>query len=158
MKKPLSVNKKSRGRPKKKGGVYPVTAIRLSPATGAEVDKWAGSQADTPTRSEAIRRLVELGLTVKTKARPTGRLSAALVADLAAAAIDSLGPQVRAPARPVGKAGRRLRAQELAAKTIEKIIDPAAPPEERAQRRRRLTKGPTEFRDARVDQPKAKGK
>jgi len=37
-------------------------------------------------------------------------------------------------------------------------LDPAAPPEERAQRRRRLTKGPIEFREARVDQPKTKGK
>jgi hypothetical protein len=126
MKKSISVNKKSRGRPKKKGGVYPVTAVRLSPALGTEVDKWAGSQPDTPTRSEAIRRLVELGLKVKT------------------------------PARPVSKPGPRLRAQELATKAIERIIDPAAPPEERAERRRRLTKGPTEFREARVDQPKAK--
>ena len=33
----------------------------------------------------------------------------------------------------------KLRAAELAAKTIEKTIDPAAPSEERAQRRRRLT-------------------
>jgi hypothetical protein len=33
----------------------------------------------------------------------------------------------------------------------------ASPPEERAQRRRRQTKGPSEFRD-RVDLPKAKGK
>jgi hypothetical protein len=52
----------------------------------------------------------------------------------------------------------KLRAAELAAKTIEKIIDPAAPPVERAQRRRRLTKGPLEFREDRVDLPKAKGK
>jgi hypothetical protein len=51
-----------------------------------------------------------------------------------------------------------LRAQELATKAIEKIIDPAAPSEEQAQRRRRLTKGPTEFREARVDQPKVKTK
>jgi hypothetical protein len=51
-----------------------------------------------------------------------------------------------------------LRAQELAAKTIEKILDPSAPPAERAQRRRRLTKGPPEFREDRVDLPKAKGK
>jgi hypothetical protein len=80
------------------------------------------------------------------------------VADLAAEAIDSLGPKVKAPARPVGKPGRRLRVQELATKAIEKIIDPAAPPEEQAQRRRRLTKGPTEFREARVDQPKVKTK
>ena len=65
MKKSISVNKKSRGRPKKKGGVYPVTAVRLPPALGAEVDKWAHSEANAPTRSEAIRRLVELGLKVK---------------------------------------------------------------------------------------------
>jgi len=45
---------------------------------------------------------------------------------------------------------------ELAAHAIEKIIDPAAPLEERAQRRRRLTKGPPEFRADRVDLPKAK--
>ena len=80
------------------------------------------------TRSEAIRRLVEFGLKVK--------------------------PAVKS----VGKPGRRLRAQELAAKAIEGMIDPSAPPEERAQRRRRLTKGPVEFREDRVDQPKAKGK
>jgi hypothetical protein len=77
------------------------------------------------------------------------------VADLAAEAIDSLGQKVKPPARP-GKPGRRLRAQELATRAIEKIIDPAAPPEERAQRRRRLTKGPLEFREDRVDLPKAK--
>ena len=47
------------------------------------------------------------------------------------------------------------RAAELAAKAIEKIVDPSAPSEERAQRRRRLTKGPEEFRDVRVDRPKA---
>ena len=76
----------------------------------------------------SARRLVELGLTVETSARP------------------------------VSKPGRRLRAQELATKAIEKVSDPAAPPEERAQRRRQLTKGPSEFRDDRVDLPKAKPK
>ena len=92
------------------------------------VDDWRRKEADMPNRSEAIRRLVELGLTVRTQARRAS------------------------------KPGRRLRAQELATKAIEKIIDPAAPPEERAQCRRRLTKGPTEFRDDRVDLPKAKAK
>ena len=150
------IPKKKRGRPAT--GKDPLTALRLPPALTRAIENWASEQPDEPNRSEAIRRLVELGLTVKTKARSTGRPSAAVVADLAVEAIDSLGPQVKAPARPVGKPGRRLRAQELATKTIEKIIDPAAPPEERAQRRRRLTKGPSEFRDARVDQPKAKGK
>ena len=152
MKKSITVHQKPRGRPAT--GRDPAVTIRLPEAVLASVEHWAMSQKDQPPRSQAIRRLVELGLTVKTKARPTGRLSAALVADLAAEAIDSLGTKVKAPARPVGKPGRRLRAQELATKAIEKIIDPTAPPEERAQRRRRLTKGPEEFREARVDRQK----
>jgi hypothetical protein len=102
--------------------------FRASPVLRAQIVRWAELQPNMPTLSEATRRLVELGLKVK------------------------------APARPVSKPGRRLRAQELATKAIEKVIDPAAPPEERAQRRRRLTKGPTEFREDRVDLPRAKRK
>ena len=43
----------------------PVTAIRLSKQLRETVDKWAGKRDDQPGRSEAIRRLVELGLKVK---------------------------------------------------------------------------------------------
>jgi alkanesulfonate monooxygenase SsuD/methylene tetrahydromethanopterin reductase-like flavin-dependent oxidoreductase (luciferase family) len=95
----------------------------------AELDAWIVSQ-DEPelSRPEAIRRLVEIGLKAK------------------------------APARPVSKPARSARAAELAAKAIDGMIDPSAPPEERAQRRRRLTKGPPEFREDRVDLPKAKKK
>ena len=152
MAKSISVNKKARGpgRPKKRGGVHPVSAVRLPPEISAGVVAWAAKQADAPGRSEAIRRLVELGLTVKPKARPTKRRPrAALVADLAAETIDSL---------PAARPGRRGRAQELARDAIEKMGDPTASPEERDQRRRRLTKGPIEFRAARVDQLKAKRK
>ena len=38
------------------------------------------------------------------------------------------------------------------------MIDPTAPADERDRRRRRLTKGPQEFREDRVDLPKVKGK
>ena len=148
--------KKQRGRPAT--GRDPMIGIRASAVLRASIVRWAEDQPDLPTLSEATRQLVELGLTVKTKARSAGRPSVALAADLAAGAIDSLGPKVEAPAKLAGKPGRRLRAQELAAMAIEKMIDPAAPPEERAQRRRRLTKGPSEFREDRVDLPKAKGK
>ena len=102
--------------------------FRADPVTRAAIVRWSENQPDMPSLSEAIRQLVELGLTVKT------------------------------PARPTSKPGRRLRAQELATKAIEKMSDPAASPDEHAQRRRRLTKGPTEFREARVDQPRAKRK
>jgi hypothetical protein len=57
----------------------------------------------------------------------------------------------------MAEAIRRLVELGLKVK-LEGMIDPAAPPEERAQRRRRLTKGPLEFREDRVDLPKAKGK
>jgi len=69
MKKSISVNKKSRGRPKKKGGVYPVSAVRLPPKLAAAIDAWASGQEDEPGRSEAIRRLVELGLKAKAKTK-----------------------------------------------------------------------------------------
>jgi hypothetical protein len=97
-----------------------MVSSRIPESTVKAIDQWA--ELNETTRSNAIRRLVELGLKVKT------------------------------PAKPVSKPARA----ELAAKAIDGIIDPSAPPEERAQRRRRLTKGPTEFREARVDLPKAK--
>jgi hypothetical protein len=59
------VPKKGRGRPAT--GRDPVTAIRLSKELRETVDKWAKWQQDPMTRSEAIRRLVELGLKAKGK-------------------------------------------------------------------------------------------
>src|SRR5258705_94635 len=79
------VPKKGRGRPAT--GRDPVTAIRLSSELRETVDKWADKQDDQPGRSEAIRRLVELGLTVKSAVRPTAK-AAARAAELAAKAID----------------------------------------------------------------------
>jgi hypothetical protein len=155
------MNKSIKGTPKKKRGRPPTTGrgtqigMRWQDPELSAIDEWR-EKHEVATRPEAIRRLVELGLSVTTKARPTGRLRAALVADLAAEAIDSLGLKVKTPAKTVAKPGRRTRARELATEAIEKISDPAAPPEELEQRRQRLTKGPPEFREARVDQPKAK--
>jgi hypothetical protein len=59
-----TVHKKSRGRPAgvKFGETIPA---RFEPATVAALDKWAVTH--DVSRSEAIRRLVELGLKVKGK-------------------------------------------------------------------------------------------
>jgi hypothetical protein len=46
------------------------------------------------------------------------------------------------------------RATQLAAKTIDGLVDAAAPAEETANRKRRLLKGPAEFREVRGDSGK----
>jgi hypothetical protein len=48
-------------------GRDPVRAIRLSDEFLAKVDVWAAKQDDLLGRSEAIRRLVEIGLKAKSK-------------------------------------------------------------------------------------------
>ena len=121
MKKSIKVDqKKKRGRPSTGRGV--MVSSRFPPPVVDAVDHWA-LLSDT-TRSDAIRRLVELGLTVKTKSAPSERQRAAL-ADLASKAIDSL---------TVGTADS----------------------DEKASRKRRLLKGPEEFRNARIDRPTKK--
>jgi hypothetical protein len=77
---------------KKKRGPAPTgkgvqVVVRLQPAPLGALDAWVTKQKDQPTRAEAIRRLVELGLTVKSPARPTAK-AAARAAELAAKAID----------------------------------------------------------------------
>jgi len=46
-------------------GAAPSRTFRLSDEFMATLDAWAARQDDTPSRSEAIRRLVELGLKAK---------------------------------------------------------------------------------------------
>jgi hypothetical protein len=53
------------GSGRKPTGVDPARTIRLSDEFIATVDRWAAAQSDQPTRSEAIRRLVERGLSKK---------------------------------------------------------------------------------------------
>jgi hypothetical protein len=80
------------------------------------------------TRSEAIRQLVEIAL------------------------------KSERPSKPIARPGRRSRAKELARDAVDKMTDPTASPDESAQRRQRLTNGPPEFQEDRVDQPKTKPK
>jgi hypothetical protein len=60
-----NVVRKRPGRPAT--GQDPVTAIRLSAEMRQALDSWAADQDDQPGRSEAIRRLVALGLKAKGK-------------------------------------------------------------------------------------------
>jgi hypothetical protein len=59
------VVRKKRGRPA--AGQDPVSAIRLSLELRSAIEAWAKQQPDKPSRSEAIRQLVEFALAAKSK-------------------------------------------------------------------------------------------
>jgi hypothetical protein len=65
MAKSIKVEPKKRGRPAT--GKDPLMGFRASPMMRASVVRWAENQPDTPSLSEAIRRLVEMGLKAKGK-------------------------------------------------------------------------------------------
>lgn len=97
-----------------------ISAVKLSEGLTADVDAWA--EAHDMVRSDAIRHLVELGL------------SASTISDLQR----STDP---------------LEIENLAVEQIDHLLDPSLPTEERERRIRRLTEGPPEFSDERIDLP-----
>ena len=113
---------KARSRPAT--GKAPLVGVRMTEEFQDAIKTWAEKQPDQPALAPAIRRLVELGLTVKHKRKQA----------------------------PAGAA----RAKQLAATAIDKMTDRGATADDRASRKRRLLKGPEEFREARVDRLKAK--
>jgi len=92
MKKSILVrNNKGRGRPKREDGVDPMISTRFPKLIVEAIESWA--LKSELGRSEAIRRLVELGLnahTPESKAVKRLRERVAGAAELAAKAVDSL--------------------------------------------------------------------
>jgi hypothetical protein len=123
MSKSIAAKQKRRGRPAT--GKTPMIGLRASPELRRAIESWAKRQGDVPVLSEAIRRLVELGLAGLTPTKQTSPKEAA-------------------------------KASDMAGRQIDKLANPATPEEERRARKRRLIKGPREFRDIRGDQPKPK--
>src|ERR1700712_360033 len=76
------LHQKPRGRPAT--GRDPAVTIRLPETVLASVEHWAMSQKDQPPRSQAIRRLVEIGLSAQRSARPKVSSGSARAAELAA--------------------------------------------------------------------------
>jgi hypothetical protein len=119
---PVGQKKTPRGRPP--AGFDLVIGIRLPPSLIKAIDAWAARET-AGLRSEAMRRLLEAGLS---HSQPGKRRSPAAAA----------------------------KAADLAGKQIDKFTDASAPPEEQQKRKRRLLKGPGEFRDIRGDVPNRK--
>jgi hypothetical protein len=98
------ITKKKRGRPVTTGKGT-LIGVRLLDDPLSTLDAWIAKQKEPGlSRPEAIRRLVERSLTVKTRSMPSERQRAAL-ADLASKTIDSLTVK----AADDGKAGRKRR-------------------------------------------------
>lgn len=74
-------------------------------------------------------------------------------------AIRRLVEMALASARPAPRRNKKAaaKASEMAGSMIDWLGDKSAPPEEQAKRKRRLVKGPSEFREMRDDIPKPKG-
>jgi len=87
----------------------------------------AWAEAHEMARSDAIRQLVQLGLNASA----------------------SQPPPASARRDPVDIEG-------LAVRQIDQLLDPLLPAAERERRIRRLTEGPPEFADERIDLPKPK--
>ena len=98
-----------------------LSIVRLMAEMGACVDAWAAAHA--VDRSEAILRLLELGLNAQAIAKPPSHHR------------DDLAIEAEAASR------------------IGLLIDPETPQEERERRIHRLTEGPPEFVGFRIDLP-----
>jgi hypothetical protein len=102
-----------------------ISAVKLSERLSAGVDAWA--EAHNTVRSDAIRQLLELGLSASS-ARPPHE-----------------GRSVR---------DNEAEIEQQATAQIDLLLDPSLPPDERERRRRRLIEGPPEFSGERLDLPK----
>ena len=119
------ITKKRRGRPVTTGKGT-LIGVRLLEEPMAALDAWITAQKESDlTRPEAIRRLVEIGLSA-----PSSRKRAKVLSTSSESA---------------------ARAAELAAKVIDKRLV-AAPAAERATRKRKLVEGPSIVRGIRKDQ------
>lgn len=117
-------NKDSAAPVRRRTGLDPISAVKMPEQLTTAVDAWA--EAHHLTRSDAICKLVEFGLTIAPPAPTTAH----------AAAPDA------------------TRIEEIAVHEIEGLLDPALPTDERERRIRRLTEGPPEFSHQRIDLPK----
>ena len=111
--------------PAVRAGRDAISAVRLSQRLTSDVDAWA--EAHNTVRSDAIRQLLELGLSAS-----------------------SFHP--RHDCRTVRDQEAEIEQQATA--QIDLLLDPSLPPDERERRRRRLIEGPPEFSDERIDLPK----
>lgn len=103
----VSKEKRKRGRPATGRFSDPVSAIRLSADLKMRIDKWAARQPDRPARSEAIRQLIEFGLSHAPQKGRLGHEARAKASAMAGEVIDQF-KDLTAPPEEQEKRKRRL--------------------------------------------------
>ena len=106
----ISDNKKKIGRPST--GVGTLVGQRWHDDQLKQIDRWRRGQSDMPGRSEAIRRLVELGLTVKTKDRAKGEHPRQRAREMAGNAIDKITDTTASPNDQASRKQRLIKGPE----------------------------------------------
>jgi len=94
--------------------------MRIPTSLLKAVDDWRRKQDDLPSRSDAIRRLVELGLTVKQRPKRTSESLKARAKELAGRAIDKMA---KPSASPVDKTRRKRRLLKGPEEFLETRVD-----------------------------------
>jgi hypothetical protein len=119
-------NKDSAPPVRRRTGLDIISAVKMPEGLTAAVDAWA--EAQHLSRSDALCKLIELGLKIAAPAPPSPHITTT--------------------------ASDATRIEDIAVHEIERLLDPALPADERERRVRRLTEGPPEFSHERVDLPK----
>ena len=79
--------------------------LRVHPPLLTNLDDWIARQDNSPSRPEAIRRLVEKGLTAESTSRPRNKKTAQRASELASREIKDLGDT----SQPLEEQQRRKR-------------------------------------------------
>jgi hypothetical protein len=86
--------------------------FRAAPELRASIVRWAENQPDLPTLSEATRRLVELGLSVKPKGRPRSEGQKLRAREIAGTAIDGMADALASSDDQASRKRRLLKGPE----------------------------------------------
>jgi hypothetical protein len=99
-------------KPTKVTGNDPMMGFRAAPALRASIVRWAETQPDRPSPSEALRRLVEIGLTSKARSRQQQSAKAAKADEMASRQLDRLADQTATTEEQASRKRRLLKGPE----------------------------------------------
>lgn len=93
-------------------GKDPMMGFRAGPALRASIVRWAEMQADNPSLSEAVRRLVEAGLTVGSRSRQHQSARARKADEMAGRQLDRLADKTATSEEQASRKRQLLKGPE----------------------------------------------